>query len=74
MLAIFKKGVAVPPQELNCPVPLKNSTCNPRPPREILEDFFSSYPKNNGFSISFESGAVLACGPPERKSFSVPQR
>lgn len=55
MLAIFKKGLVNPPQELNSPASLASSR-KPKLPQEILKDFESS----NALSISFGDVASLA--------------
>ncbi|XP_050207417.1 stem-specific protein TSJT1-like [Mercurialis annua] len=60
MLAIFKKGIVNPPQELNSPASLASST-KPKLPHEILTDFSSS----NSFSMTFGDSAALAYSPPQ---------
>lgn len=64
MLAIFKKGLAQPPKELNSPASLKASK-KPKYPAETLKDFLSSQP-GSASSITFGNGALLAYAPPQR--------
>ncbi|CAK9181784.1 unnamed protein product [Ilex paraguariensis] len=64
MLAIFKKSLVNPPQELNSPASLQSSK-KPKLPEETLNDFLSSHP-SNAFSIGFGDKALLAYAPPER--------
>ncbi|XP_065879793.1 stem-specific protein TSJT1-like [Euphorbia lathyris] len=72
MLALFKKGLVNPPEELNSPAPLQSST-KPKLPQEILKNFQSSN-KNNALSIGFGDAAVLAYLPPQTPSNSVHHR
>ena len=55
MLAIFRKGLAQPPEELNSPGRSKAA----KQPQEILRDFHFTHP-NTAFSASFNDGAALA--------------
>ncbi|XP_021670260.2 stem-specific protein TSJT1 [Hevea brasiliensis] len=71
MLAIFKKGLVKPPQELNSPASLASSR-KPKLPQDILKDFESSNPSNN-FSISFGDVASLAYISPQNP-YSIHQR
>ncbi|PON36790.1 Nucleophile aminohydrolase, N-terminal [Parasponia andersonii] len=73
MLAIFDKELVQPPQELNSPISMKNSTNKAKFPQQILNDFVSSSYPNKAFSIGFGNSAALAYVPPE-KSYSVHQR
>ncbi|KAF7150513.1 hypothetical protein RHSIM_Rhsim02G0127500 [Rhododendron simsii] len=73
MLAIFKKGLADPPQELNSPASLKASN-KPKLPEETLKDFLSNFhPSGNSFSIGFANNALLAFAPSDRQ-YSIHQR
>ncbi|CAI0468631.1 unnamed protein product [Linum tenue] len=77
MLAIFKKGVVNPPQELNSPAYHSySSSSSPRPPpklpHQIVDEFLSSNPADS-FSIKFRDNALLACAP-RRSSLGAHQR
>ncbi|XP_057950352.1 stem-specific protein TSJT1-like [Malania oleifera] len=71
MLAIFKKGLADAPQELNSSASFKASL-KPKLPQETLNDFLSSH-SNNAFSVCFGDEASLAFVPPQR-SISIHKR
>ncbi|CAA2961919.1 stem-specific TSJT1-like [Olea europaea subsp. europaea] len=70
MLAIFKKGLVNPPQELNSPAS-PQASISPKNPEEILKGFLSD--ACNGFSIGFGDKALLAYAPPQ-PSFKEHQR
>ncbi|CAA2964823.1 stem-specific TSJT1-like [Olea europaea subsp. europaea] len=70
MLAIFKKGLVNPPQELNGPVS-PQAAVSPKKSEEILKGFLSD--AFNGFSIGFGDKALLAYTPLE-PSFKAHQR
>ncbi|KAF2305152.1 hypothetical protein GH714_002112 [Hevea brasiliensis] len=72
MLAIFKKGLVNPPQELNSPASLASSR-KPKLPQEIFKDFESSNAPSNVLSISFGDVASLAYIPPQN-TYSIHQR
>ncbi|CAI9772853.1 unnamed protein product [Fraxinus pennsylvanica] len=73
MLAIFKKGLVNPPQELNGPVSPQASV-GLKNPEEIFDGFLSDACKGcNDFSIGFGDKALLAYAPPE-PSFKAHQR
>lgn len=59
MLAIFHKGFAHPPHELNSP----DYTRQSKKPEDILRDFTSSHPSNS-FRVTFGTGAALAFARP----------
>lgn len=71
MLAIFKKELVKPPQELNSPASLASSR-KPKLAPEILKDFESANPSNT-FSVSFGDVASLAYIPPQNP-YSIHQR
>ena len=75
MLAIFKKGLADAPQELNSPASLQSSSKKPKLPEETLKDFLSSHSNsnNNAFSVGFANKALFAFAPSDRQH-SVHQR
>ncbi|PSR98574.1 Stem-specific protein [Actinidia chinensis var. chinensis] len=76
MLAIFQKGLADPPKELNSPAPMQeaNPLKKPKLPQEILKDFLSFHNHNhNSFSIGFANNALLAFAPSDRSSHSIHQ-
>ncbi|KAG0447073.1 hypothetical protein HPP92_028519 [Vanilla planifolia] len=67
MLAIFRKSLAHPPEELNSPTAThwKKET---KQPQEILRDFHLAHPTTS-FSASFSGGAALAsAGAHERRT------
>ncbi|KAG0447082.1 hypothetical protein HPP92_028528 [Vanilla planifolia] len=67
MLAIFRKSLAHPPEELNSPTAAhwKKET---KQPQEILRDFHLAHPTTS-FSASFSGGAALAsAGAHERRT------
>ncbi|WCJ27005.1 aluminum induced protein with YGL and LRDR motifs [Euphorbia peplus] len=70
MLALFKKGLVNPPEELNSPAPLPSSR-KPKLPQEILKNFQAS---NNALSVGFGDAAVLAYLLPQSPSYSIHQR
>ncbi|KAJ9136185.1 hypothetical protein P3X46_033287 [Hevea brasiliensis] len=72
MLAIFKKGLVNPPQELNSPASLASSR-KPKLPQEIFKDFESSNAPSDVLSISFGDVASLAYIPPQN-TYSIHQR
>lgn len=59
MLAIFHKGLAHPPEELNSPSAHVGIEKAAKQPQEILRDFHSSHPTTS-FSASFSGGAAIA--------------
>ncbi|GFS46373.1 aluminum induced protein with YGL and LRDR motifs [Actinidia rufa] len=76
MLAIFQKGLADPPKELNSPAPMQeaNPPKKPKLPQEILKDFLSFHNHiHNSFSIGFANNALLAFAPSDRSSHSIHQ-
>lgn len=58
MLAIFRKGVANPPEELKLPEASEKQAMHPE---EILRSFHSSH--SRAVSTSFADGAALAYSP-----------
>ncbi|KAL6992595.1 hypothetical protein U1Q18_010706 [Sarracenia purpurea var. burkii] len=78
MLAIFKKGLVDPPQELHSPASLHLQQASnykkPKLPKETLKDFLSFHP-NDAFSIGFANNACLAFAPSHSpRSFPFHQR
>ncbi|XP_057957096.1 stem-specific protein TSJT1 [Malania oleifera] len=70
MLAIFQKGFANPPEELNSP---GSSSRKQKLPRETLQEFLSSHPSANTFSLCFGDATALAYVRPT-SPFSQDQR
>jgi len=70
MLAIFHKGLANPPDELNSPASYKGSR-KPKLSEEILREFISHHPDNT-CSMNFGKAALAYVRPD--KPFSVHQR
>ncbi|CDO99566.1 unnamed protein product [Coffea canephora] len=75
MLAIFKNGLVVPPQELKSPASSTHAPAfdNAKNLEETLKDFLSSH-SNNGFSLGFADNALLAYAPPQRSHITAHQR
>ncbi|CAN0852982.1 Stem-specific protein TSJT1 [Linum grandiflorum] len=73
MLAIFKKGVVNPPQELNSPAYSYSPSINQQQlPHQIVNSFISANP-NDSLSMKFRDDALLAYVP-RRNSLTAPQR
>ncbi|CAN1129542.1 Stem-specific protein TSJT1 [Linum perenne] len=76
MLAIFKKGVVNPPQELNSPAASSSysssNSNNQKLPHQIINSFISANPSDS-LSIKFRDDVLLAYVP-RRNSLTAPQR
>lgn len=73
MLAIFHKGLAHPPEELNSPPSHGSNKKTAKQPQEILGDFHFSHPTTS-FSASFSGGAAIASAAAEPRRPPFHQR